>query len=248
VTGSARDRWKRMQARLGIGAATEDLGAATEDLAGATEDLAAAEAYRLWSATYADETNELQRLEADLRREIVEELRGQRVLEVGAGTGRVTRDLIAGGAEVFATDLVAEMLLRAPTRSETAGRACVARAEQLPYRAGSFDAVVCALTIGHVADLSGALGSMVEVVRPGGALVLTGFHPEATLRGWRRTFSHAGVERSIEQHVHELSEYKRILGCLGCRIEELRERSWEGSVVLFGFRARRTPSAPSPRG
>lgn len=234
MKGGAREHWRRVRTRLGIG--------------GAADELDAAEAYRLWSTTYADEINELQRLEVDLRQELVEDLRGVRVLEVGAGTGRVTRDLLSEGAEVFATDLVVEMLLRASTRSETAGRVCVARAEALPYRAACFGAVVCALTLGHVADLSGALGSMAEVLRPGGSLVLTGFHPAATLRGWRRTFSHDGVEHSIEQHVHELSEYERILGSLDYSIEERRERSWEGSVVLFGFRARRAPSAPSPEG
>ena len=230
MTGGVGDRWSRVRARLGIGPTGEELDAAG--------------AYRLWSETYAEETNDLQRLEADLRRGLVEDLKGARTLEVGAGTGRVTGDLLAAGAEVFATDLVAEMLLRARTGSEMTGRICLARAEALPFRAGSFDAVVCALTLGHVADLSSALGSMVDVLRPGGSLTLTGVHPAATLRGWKRTFRHRGVEHSIEQHVHELGEYRRILGSLGCCIEVFQERSWEGSTVLFGLRARMASSKP----
>ena len=96
--------------------------------------LDAAEAYRRWSVTYADEPNDLQRLEAELRRDLLDDLRGLRTLEVGAGTGRVTEDLLSAGADVLATDLVPAMLLRAPSRSVMTGRICVARAEALPFR------------------------------------------------------------------------------------------------------------------
>ncbi len=227
------DGWRRARARLGFGTTAQDLEPA--------------EAYRLWSETYAEEINELQRLEADLRRQLVGELRGMRTLEVGSGTGRVTRDLLALGAVVLATDLVLEMLLRADTRTEMEGRVCVSRAEALPYRAASFDAVVCALTIGHVADLSSAVASMVGVLCSGGLLVVTGFHPEATLRGWKRTFVHAGGEHAIEQHAHDLDEFSRLLSDLGCPVEDLQERSWQGSSVLFGLRARKAPGKPAVR-
>lgn len=202
-------------------------------------DLDAADAYRRWSTTYAEESNDLQKLESDLRRRLTAQARDLRTLEVGAGTGRVTRDLLSAGADVFASDLVPEMLLRAPTRSVMSGRTCVARAEALPFRGGTFDLVVCALTLGHVADLSAALGSMAGALRPGGTLVLTGFHPDATQRGWKRTFLYEGEEYSIEQHVHFLSEYRRILQDLECAIEHIEERKWGGSPVLFGLRARK---------
>ena len=224
-----RGRWRRRRAgpRLRRPAAT----------------LAAAEAYRLWSATYAEETNELQRLEADLRRHLTMELRDLLTLEVGAGTGRVTEELLSAGADVFATDLVSAMLSHSPIRSVMTGRTCVARAEALPFRSRHFDLVVCALTLGHVADLPEALDSMAEVLRPGGALIITGFHPFATLQGWKRSFSYKGEECSVEQHVHLLGEYFRTLRDLACPIEDLQERTWEGIPVVFGLRARKAASS-----
>ena len=210
--------------------------------------LDAAEAYRRWSATYADEPNELQLLEAELRRDLTEDLRGLRTLEVGAGTGRVTEDLLAAGADVLATDLVPAMLLQSPSRSVMSGRICVARVEALPFRGRPFDLVVCALTLGHVADLSEALGSMAGTLRPGGTLVVTGFHPSATLRGWERSFSCEGEVCSVEQHVHLLGEYVDILDGLDCPIEDRQERTWEGLPVLFGFRARKFASSRRAQG
>lgn len=195
--------------------------------------------YRRWAATYADEINELQRLEADLRRELLPPPRGLRTLDVGAGTGRVTAELTAAGARVVATDLVAEMLLHAPQREAMRGRACVARAEQLPFVAASFDLAVCALTLAHVRDLSAALRSMVELLRPRGTLLVTDFHPDAVRRGWQRSFCSDGETWAIEQHAHPLDDYARILGQLGCRLEESDERLWEGKTVLFGVRARK---------
>lgn len=210
--------------------------------------LEVAEAYRRWSVTYADEPNELQRLEAELRQDLLEDARGVRTLEVGAGTGRVTEDLLSAGADVLATDLVPEMLLRAPSRAVMAGRICVARAEALPFSGTPFGLVVCALTLGHVADLSAALGSMTRALRPGGTLLITGFHPAATLRGWERSFSSAGELCSVEQHVHALDEYVRILHDLDCPIEDLQARTWEGLPVLFGLRARKAASCRQTTG
>lgn len=208
-----------------------------------------AEGYRRWAATYADETNELQRMEAELRAELLEAPGGLRTLEVGAGTGRVTAWLRSAGADVFATDLVEAMLLRAPDREAMRGRACVGRAEALPFVPESFDLVVCALTLGHVADLAEALAAMVGLLRPSGALVVTDFHPDATRRGWQRSFSRGGQTWAVEQHAHSLDEYGRILGGLGCAPGAVRERSWEGQPVVFGLRAiKRGSGAEAPDG
>ena len=163
----------------------------------------------------------------------------------------MTQELRGAGADVIAVDLVAEMLLRAPDHALMAGRACVAHAEALPFVAESFDRVVCALTLGHVADLTAALRGMVDLLRPAGELVITDFHPDATLRGWQRSFTYEGRTCAVKQHAHPLETYVRTLDELGCRVSTTGERHWRGLTVLFGLRASKAAvndrPAASPR-
>jgi ubiquinone/menaquinone biosynthesis C-methylase UbiE len=100
---------------------------------------------------------------------------GQRLLNVGAGTGKeqarfqaaVAPDGLAVGLDLSAV-LVALAQLR--------GRAPVCRADarRLPFAAGSFDRLYAAylLDLLPTADLPGALAEFLRLLRPGGRLVL----------------------------------------------------------------------------
>lgn len=94
----------------------------------------------------------------------------KRVLELGAGTGKLTEHLVRLGHHVIATDPSPEMLghlkLRAPG-AET----MVAVAEHLPVASRSVDVVVCAESFHHF-DHDEALAEIARVLRPGGTLAL----------------------------------------------------------------------------
>jgi SAM-dependent methyltransferase len=96
-----------------------------------------------------------------------------RVLEIAAGTGRVTRRILERGHEVVATDINAPMLDEA--RRHTSGDVTwqVADAQELPFPDASFDAVACAFGLMFVPDKPRALREMRRVVRPGGTIVLS---------------------------------------------------------------------------
>jgi len=80
----------------------------------------------------------------DLVEQTVGRLADRRVLDLGAGTGLATRALRERGARVVSADLGFGMIQL--LRSQDCGRepAVVARAERLPFRAGSFDVVTSA--------------------------------------------------------------------------------------------------------
>ena len=94
----------------------------------------------------------------------------RRVLDLAAGTGKLTRQLAAAGHDVVAVELAEEMLahLRAGV---PAAEALVGTAEAIPLADASVDAVTVAQAF-HWFDPPLALREIALVLRPGGALVL----------------------------------------------------------------------------
>lgn len=92
------------------------------------------------------------------------------VVEAGAGTGKLTEQLLAHGCRVTATDPSETMLARLRERAPAAGAAAGA-AERLPVRSRSADVVVAAQAF-HWFDAPAALAEAARVLRPGGRLAV----------------------------------------------------------------------------
>jgi SAM-dependent methyltransferase len=91
---------------------------------------------------------------------------GRTVVDVGAGTGKLTRLLPATGARVIAVEPVAEM------RAKLVGLdALDGTAESLPLEDASADVITVAQAL-HWFDLEHALPEFHRVLRPGGFLAL----------------------------------------------------------------------------
>ena len=92
------------------------------------------------------------------------------VVDLGAGTGKLTRSLAALGHHVIAVEPLAEMLeqLRAAVPGVTG---VVGTAESLPLTDGSADVVACAQAF-HWFDQEPAVVEIARVLRPGGRIAL----------------------------------------------------------------------------
>ena len=95
---------------------------------------------------------------------------GRRVLDLGAGTGKFTKYLLATGAEVVAVEPVVAMRERL-TAAFPRVRALSGQAEAIPLGDATVDAVVCAQAF-HWFATPAALAEIVRVLRPGGQLGL----------------------------------------------------------------------------
>jgi len=93
-----------------------------------------------------------------------------RVVELGAGTGRLTEELARLGHEVLATDPLEEMLAHLHRRLPDVPTAC-ASAERIPLPDRTVDVAVSAQAF-HWFDTDRALPEIARVLRPGGALAL----------------------------------------------------------------------------
>lgn len=95
---------------------------------------------------------------------------GCRVLEVGAGTGKFCKSLLATGAEVVAVEPVTTMR-EILVRNLPPVQAMEGTAESLPFVDGYFDAVVCAQAF-HWFATAEVLAEFRRVLKPGGVLGL----------------------------------------------------------------------------
>jgi SAM-dependent methyltransferase len=112
-------------------------------------------------------------------REILEPQPGERILEVGPGTGYYTLDLARwvgdqGAVEVL--DVQQEYLDHTIRRAREQGLWNVsptrADARALPHDDASFDAAIVITVLGEIPDQGAALRELKRVLRPGGRLVV----------------------------------------------------------------------------
>jgi demethylmenaquinone methyltransferase/2-methoxy-6-polyprenyl-1,4-benzoquinol methylase len=110
-------------------------------------------------------------LDARWRRKAVADLRlpsNSLVLDIAAGTGDFTRELVRQGHQAIATDLSLGMLRAGSEMPE----AVQADASSLPFRSASFDGITCGYALRNFTDLAATFDEMARVTRGGGRLSL----------------------------------------------------------------------------
>ncbi|NOY62887.1 MAG: bifunctional demethylmenaquinone methyltransferase/2-methoxy-6-polyprenyl-1,4-benzoquinol methylase UbiE [Gammaproteobacteria bacterium] len=108
---------------------------------------------------------------------------GQRVLDLAAGTGDLTRQLskkVGDRGQVVSSDINGSMLNNGRERLLDQGFAgnidyVQANAECLPFADNYFDCVTMAFGLRNVTDKDRALASITRVLKPGGALIVLEF-------------------------------------------------------------------------
>jgi ubiquinone/menaquinone biosynthesis C-methylase UbiE len=162
--------------------------------------------------------------------ELLELRPGRTVLDLAAGTGKLTRLLVPSGANVVAVEPVPAM--RAELERQVPGVAVLGgTAEQIPLAAASVDAVTVGQAF-HWFDELPALREIHRVLKPGGGVALIwnardernelqralseiidpleGSTPRRTQRDWKTLLAESGLfdrtSRKLFEHVQETDE------------------------------------------
>jgi ubiquinone/menaquinone biosynthesis C-methylase UbiE len=80
------------------------------------------------------------------------------------------------------------------------------RLAELPDQ--SCDIIISTLVIGYIENLQEAFSEWNRVLKKGGEVLITDFHPDALLSGAKRSFKHDGQLFLIKNYVHTLAKIK----------------------------------------
>jgi malonyl-CoA O-methyltransferase len=207
--------------------------------------------YARWAESYDRwEGNPVIAGEEEVIWDLIGDVRGLRVLDVGCGTGRHALPLAAQGAEVVGLDPTAEMIDRAREKAQARGISLDLRRagiDALPADLGQFDLVLCCLVLSHVSDLSSAVEGLALHVRPRGRLIVSDFHPFNILIGRRTSCCSDGKKYVVPNYLHLPSDYFGAMSSAGLNVTSYRETGlllrFPGLPATLVMEARRPESA-----
>jgi demethylmenaquinone methyltransferase/2-methoxy-6-polyprenyl-1,4-benzoquinol methylase len=156
--------------------------------------------------------------------------RGERILDLGAGTASSSASLADSGAQVVAADFSPGMLAEGRRRHGHLPNLSFVEADatNLPFKDGEFDAVTMSYSLRNVQEPKKALAELFRVTKPGGRIVINEFStpPGKLFRGLYR-FYNAQV----------LPKVARLAGTNGDAYDYLNEsiRDWPDQRTLAGW-------------
>jgi ubiquinone/menaquinone biosynthesis C-methylase UbiE len=150
-------------------------------------------------------------------------------LEVGAGTGRLTNELLAKASAVTAVDISEEMLTRVRAKYPDAGKLHLFQgdAHRLDQVTGygSFDAVVSMRMLPHIEDIVGVLRLLCAAVKPGGFVIADFWNPRSYTY-WRKRGS------SVYNHYVPYDEARAMLLRAGLEILAIEGAGFQSPIDL----------------
>ncbi len=174
------------------------------------------EAYVRWRTSRAGAITE--RVERRLILELIGDVSGKIVLDVGCGDGDLAVDLSKHGAIVSGID-ISEAMIEAgrqrAARDEVQVDFRIATAQQLPFPAEQFDIVAAVTILCFVEDPAPIFEEIARVLRPGGRLVigeLGKWSPWAAARRVRAWFGSALWQKGRFRTARELRALARRAG------------------------------------
>jgi cytosine/adenosine deaminase-related metal-dependent hydrolase/ubiquinone/menaquinone biosynthesis C-methylase UbiE len=201
-----------------------------------------ADPFALWAKVYDEQPNPLLSLEEEFLSQLLPELRGLDVVDMGCGTGRWLRRLaFQRPGSLIGIDSSREMLARAAAK---VGRdAVLLRADcgSATLSAGCADLCLASFVMSHVRDLDKFAGQLARILRPGGTAFITDIHPEtAATLGWKRAFRYDDRSISIQTYERPIREV----------ITALREHGFQVPAFLepcFQVHQKQTLELHNPR-
>lgn len=197
-------------------------------------DKAPAAGYNLWAGEYDNQPDNLMlALDEELFSSMFNELdaAGKTMVDVGCGTGRHWKKILEKKPAALTGFDVSSGMLAILQRKFPQAETRLLKDDILTGIADdSVDILISTLTIAHIAGLEKALREWNRVLKPGGQMIITDYHPAALAKGGKRTFQHKGKTVSLINHVHSIEKILQLARQLGLQEERLIEKHIDDSM------------------
>ncbi|HLZ88512.1 MAG TPA: class I SAM-dependent methyltransferase [Puia sp.] len=196
-----------------------------------------AAAYDIWALSYDHQPDNLmlaldERICTDLFGRTV--IDGRVVADIGCGTGRHWNKLLSHRpARLVGYDVSSGMLDILRKKYPQAETYLLQGGLLSELGTGSVDLVVSTLTIAHIPNIVAALVEWNRILKPGGEMILTDYHPAALVKGGQRTFTDSGKVIAIRNHVYPIRKIRAIARKLGFRELTVIEKRIDETMIPY---------------
>jgi ubiquinone/menaquinone biosynthesis C-methylase UbiE len=212
-------------------------------------------AYERWAPLYPPTAhNPLMRAEQQAMVEHWPPVAGKSALDLACGTGRYSRLLAeAKAAQVVAMDFCVPMLRQVSAVARVCGSMM-----QIPFAGQAFDVVISGLALGHAANIDAWMAEVARVLKSGGTLLYSDFHPEAARAGLPRSFKDQNDRTwTVPHRGYDVASQRVAATAAGLAVEIVKEvrvgfelqeefpksnafyRRWHGLPIVLVVRARK---------
>lgn len=224
-------------------------------------------AYDLWSEKYDHQPDNLMlALDEEIFSGLMERLNLQDkiIADIGCGTGRHWEKVFEPHPKKLIGFDVSEGMLKILQQKFPRAETHHLISDELDNLENEYcDILFSTLTIAHIKNAKKALQEWNRILKPGGEIIITDYHPAALAKGGNRTFRYENKTIAVKNYVHSIETIKEIAAGLLLKVLCLTERSideqvksfyekqnalpvfeaWKGTPIIYGIHLKKPDAA-----
>jgi ubiquinone/menaquinone biosynthesis C-methylase UbiE len=194
------------------------------------------QAYDRWAEDYDKQPDNLmlaldEKMIGDMLKSI--SLDSKIIADIGCGTGRHWKTIMSMKPARLVGFDVSEGMLQMLKAKYPEAETVLLKSNHLKLPDHSCDFILSTLTIAHIKNIHEAMSEWNRVLKPGGGILISDFHPEALAMGSMRTFKKGEELIVIKNYVHDIGQIKAIAGQLHWETVRFSERRVDDAMKPF---------------